>query len=148
MIKASTINTNEVTGEQIGRCHKCFEGSTAFYMVENERGDIDPETFEIIEYKVTHSIKNGFACTCWAGRDGFAHCGTKSQGICKHVVWSVAAAKEEREAIKLIESELAAEKEVTAAAEKAKSERIENNVPAWMLTGPVASHMSKAPRER
>jgi hypothetical protein len=145
MIKASTINTNEVTGEQIGRCHKCFEGSTAFYMVENERGDIDPETFEVIEYKVTWTREKGFACTCKAGEVAFSQC---KDGICKHVRWSVACEKEVREALASIDAEIAAEKAAAAAAEKAKSERIENNVPAWMLTGPVASHMSKAPRER
>jgi hypothetical protein len=119
MIKASTINTNEVTGEQIGKCRKWTDNSrTSFYLVENSRGDLDPETFEVIEYKVTHDEK-GFHCTCKAGQMGFAHC---KLGVCAHVVWSVACEKELREAMKLIEAEIAAEKAIALAAQQEKEE--------------------------
>lgn len=97
MIKASQINTSAVSGLEIGRCHKIFEGSTPVWMVESES---DPDT----EYKVKHSKEHGFSCTCKAGLDGFAHC---SQGVCKHVRWSVAAEAELRAAFKELEAAIA-----------------------------------------
>lgn len=105
MVKASQINTTNVTSEQIGRCYKVFgPDNKAFYQVESES---DPLT----EYKVTWDREYGFRCTCDAGQDGFAHC---KLGVCKHVVWSVAASREEREAIRAINAAIAAQAEKKA----------------------------------
>ena len=93
MIHPNEVVTTAVTGEEIGRCYKAFEivngKATAFYMVESSD---DP----LVEYKVKWDKFHGFTCTCKAGEYGFAHC---KDGICKHVKWSVACAREEREAI-------------------------------------------------
>jgi hypothetical protein len=100
MIKASSINTSNVTDLQIGMCHKIFVGHVAWYKVQSES---DP----LKEYTVTHTKEKGFTCTCPAGNVGFSKC---KDGICKHVKWSVAASREERAAIKEMELAIAVEK--------------------------------------
>lgn len=89
MIKASTISTETVTGEQIGKCHKVYEGSTPVWLVESESD-------ETVEYRVKHSTEHGFTCTCKAGQEAFSKC---RAGYCKHVLWALAASREEREAV-------------------------------------------------
>ena len=72
MKKASQISTENATGEQIGKCRKWTDDSrTSFWLVENESGKLDPETFEIIEYRVDWVVGKGFTCTCGAGKVGF-----------------------------------------------------------------------------
>lgn len=95
MTVSTTIDTTTVTSEQIGKAHKCFEGSKPFYKVENSDGKLDQDGL-LIEYKVTFSLELGYQCTCEAGKHGFAHC----KNYCWHVRASVAAAKEEREAMR------------------------------------------------
>lgn len=92
----SKVNLNGVTSEQIGRCYLVINpDGERVYKVENERGELN-EQGEIKEYTV--SYKNGcFFCTCDAGKEGFAHC--HKYGVCKHVIWSLAAAREERTAL-------------------------------------------------
>ncbi len=90
MITAAAINTTNVTSEQIGRCHKVFSGSIPFYMVESES---DSQ----VEYKVTWDRAHGFRCTCKSGQAGFSNC---RHPYCKHVKWSVAAAREEKQAMR------------------------------------------------
>lgn len=80
---ASQISTSSVTPEQIGKCHKVFSGSTAFYMVESAS---DPDR----EYKVSWTRERGFQCQCKAAEYGI---------ICWHIRASIAAAREEREAV-------------------------------------------------
>jgi hypothetical protein len=88
MKKASEITISNVTDEQIGRCHKCFDDNNkAFYVVESERDSLT-------EYRVRWSKERGFTCSCKAGEVGFSNC---RDGVCKHVKWSLAAAKEERD---------------------------------------------------
>ncbi len=118
MLKASQINLTNVTGEMIGHCSKWTEGGKSFWLVENEAMKLDPETFEVIEYKVTHDEK-GFHCTCWAGLDGWAHC---KNGYCKHLAWALAAEKELREAMNLIAQELEVEKALLLVAQEEKEE--------------------------
>lgn len=91
MIKPSAINIASVTPEQIGMCHKVLHRDGNFYQVQSES---DPDT----EYTVRYSKERGFSCSCRAGQEGFKNCTTAaSQGVCKHVRWSLACAKEERD---------------------------------------------------
>lgn len=94
---ASTIDTSTVTDEQIGMCHKVYEGSTPVWMVQSESD-------ELKEYKVKHSKKHGFTCTCKAGQNAFSNC---KLGYCKHVAWALAASKEERAAIAELQTAIA-----------------------------------------
>lgn len=127
MIKASEIDITTVTSAQIGHCHKVFDASgQAFYQVESEQDNL-------VEYTVRFSIERGFTCSCPAGAEGFAHCTT----VCKHVRWSLAAAKEERDAMR----------EQIALNAMPATPSIEASVPAWMLTHPVRRDMRHAPRE-
>jgi hypothetical protein len=89
MVKASEINITDVTAEQIGRCHKVYQGSEPVWMVESESD-------ALTEYKVRYSVEHGFTCTCRAGQVGFSNC---KEGICKHVKWALAASAEERAAV-------------------------------------------------
>lgn len=92
----STIDTTTVTSEQIGKAHKVYgPDNKPFYMVENSEGELDQEGL-LIEYKVTYSPEYGYQCRCKAGQEGFVHC----QNYCWHVRAAVAAAKEEREAMR------------------------------------------------
>jgi hypothetical protein len=80
---ASHISTSSVTDAQIGACHKVFSGATAFYMVESAS---DPDR----EYKVSWTREHGFQCQCKAAEYG---------NLCWHIRASIAAAREEREAV-------------------------------------------------
>jgi hypothetical protein len=96
--KLATImnHLNDVTPEMIGRAHKCFEGSKAFYMLENLEGKLDDEG-QILEYKVWYE-GGYFFCQCPAGVEGFAHV-THHSGVCVHCRIAVAAAAEEKSAL-------------------------------------------------
>lgn len=76
-----------VTEEQIDRCTRIYDlnvtPAVPFYLVRSESDDLT-------EYKVTYCKEYGFQCTCAAGQEGFCHC--YKNGVCKHVVWSIAAA--------------------------------------------------------
>lgn len=87
----SKINLNSVTSEQIGRCHLIIDGQTGerFYKVESESD-------ATVEYEVRYSREKGFSCQCKSGQVGFSNA---RLGVCKHVVWSLAAAAEERQAL-------------------------------------------------
>jgi hypothetical protein len=103
-------HVTDVTSERIGRCHKVFEGSKHFYKVENERGDVDPASGEVIEYTVKCTAEHGFTCTCKSGENGFSNVRHPS-GVCKHVRWSVACELEERAALAEIQGEQADQEE-------------------------------------
>lgn len=101
MTVKATATAPVVTEEQIARCHRTVDENThtVFYMVENEGGKVDHEG-RIIEYKVQAVRIKGrwyFTCTCKSGQHGFTNC---KAGVCKHVVWSKAAAQEYKELIK------------------------------------------------
>ncbi len=76
-----------VTDEQIDRCHRIYDlnKNEVFYQVESESDSL-------VEYEVRYNKERGYTCTCPAGQEGFCHC--YKNGVCKHVVWSVAAARE------------------------------------------------------
>jgi len=94
MIKASEINTTGVTPEQIGKAHKVLAATGNYYLVENSKGEIDPSTGYIKEYKVSWAGKaRGFSCTCEAGKSGFKN------GLCWHLKASVACENEVKQAI-------------------------------------------------
>jgi hypothetical protein len=121
-----------VTSEQIGRCHKVLASTGNFYLVESEADSR-------VEYKVAWTKQHGFTCQCKAGQVGFVHC---RNGYCKHVLWSVACEAELQAAMKELEA-------ASVASQPAPSvPSIEQSVPAWMLTRPVASHMRYAPCEK
>lgn len=97
IIRTEDIDTSDVTGEQIGQCHKCFSKEDGeYYMVANSRGLRD-RNGQIVEYKVTYDIHEGFACTCKSGNFNFANC--RHFGVCQHVRWSVACEREIRQAM-------------------------------------------------
>ena len=100
LITASMLDLTTVTPELIGRAHKCFDAAgKPFYMVESSRDLFDGDGNRV-EYKVTWSKEKGFQCTCESGQEGFRGCGMKK--VCDHVLAAVAAAKEEREAMKAL----------------------------------------------
>lgn len=104
VLTASNIDVSQISDQQIGACHKVFEGSTAFYMVESATSDQ--------EYSVRFLCKaKGFSCTCKAGQNG---------RLCWHVKASIAAAREERTALQAIEE---AERIATQARIEAANER-------------------------
>lgn len=125
------VSLDTVTSEQIGRCHAVIgsDGKT-FYQVASESD-------ATVEYQVRYSKEFGFTCTCRSGQTGFSNA---KLGVCKHVVWSLACAAEVRTALAEMTSKAEAKKE---------EEPIEKrwNLPAWMLTAPVAPHMKYSPRE-
>lgn len=87
----TTFNNNQVTFEQINKCHRIIEDATGnpFYMVESEHDSLT-------EYKVEyHEDTRKFTCTCPCGLQGFASVRNAS-GYCKHVRWAVAAAVEDK----------------------------------------------------
>jgi hypothetical protein len=94
LITATAIiaHVANVTSEEIGRCHKVLAGGKSFYMVESEKDCT-------VEYKVQYSREHGFTCTCPSGEYGFANVKHPAK-VCKHVRWSVAAAQEERAALR------------------------------------------------
>lgn len=80
----TSIDTSSVTSEQIDRCARIIgPDSNVFYLVLSESDD---ETEYAVRYTDHH-----FTCTCKAGQYGFVGC---RKGVCKHVIWAVAAAKE------------------------------------------------------
>lgn len=95
IVTIDKIDTSKVTPSQIGKCYKVIgSDGRAFYQVESES--------EPVEYKVTWDRAKGFQCTCEAGKQGFRYC--YKQGVCKHVVWAVAAKREELQAVAEIEA--------------------------------------------
>lgn len=101
------VNLNTVTSEQIGRCHLVIsQTGEKFYQVESES---DSQ----VEYTVRYSKEFGFTCTCKSGQEAFVHC---KLGVCKHVVWALAAKAEERQAL--------AEMEKAELARKASEEHV------------------------
>lgn len=83
----------EVTGEQIGACTKIYDYQLRanVYMVQSES---DPDR----EYRVTWDKECGYRCTCPSGQIAFTNVSHPS-GVCKHVRWSVACAREEAAAM-------------------------------------------------
>ncbi|GHO51515.1 hypothetical protein [Ktedonospora formicarum] len=121
VMTASRIDTSKVTDEQIGRAYKCFESNgTPFYMVESSRDLFDGEG-KRVEYKVTWSKQFGFQCTCEAGKYGFKNC---QKGVCQHVIISVAAAREERAAMKELNAKPVQREDVRKAAIKARAKAL------------------------
>lgn len=98
MIKASSIDTTTVTPEQIGACYKVFVASIPFYKVQSES---DP----FKQYTVSWSREHGFSCTCKSGQVAFSN---TRDGYCKHVRWSVAASREERQALAELQAAICA----------------------------------------
>lgn len=152
MVKASTVleyvkaHLDEISAQEIGRCHKVFGPQGSFYLVENEAGDFD-DNGQIIEYPVTYSKEYGFQCLCKSGLHGFANVKHPS-GVCKHVRWSIAASIEEAEASAVIQRKAEEERRIAEEeARKAVPIEVKWNIPAWMLSAPVAPHMRKAPKE-
>ena len=90
---AVTKHTTSVTSEQVGRCSKVYgSDNKPFYLVLSETDDLT-------EYKVTYTHTHGFSCTCPSGAYGFANV-KHASGVCKHVRYAVAAAQEEKAALK------------------------------------------------
>lgn len=123
ILRPSQISTNDITSEQIGKCYKCFDCQTKenFYRVENEAGNFDDQG-KPIEYTVRYSHSKGFTCTCKAGQNG---------RLCKHVRWSLAAAKEERQAMAEI-----AQAQAQEAVKPVQTIEQKWNIPAWMMKAP------------
>lgn len=148
-------NIQDVTSEQIGRCHKVWDHQTHedFYLVENESGDFN-EDGELIEYKVQYTSQYGFTCTCKAGQVGFSRITSHPSGVCKHVRWSVACWLEEEVAMQeLNEREKAAKEKGTLQHPqefpivRAASTDIEARMPAIIWNAKPAPHMRYAPKE-
>jgi hypothetical protein len=131
-----------VTAEEIGRCHKVYDHRLGknVYLVENSHNATD-EQGKLIEYKVTYDKKHGFRCNCLCGQYGFANC----PNYCWHVRASVATALEEVNAFAGIAREVE-ERKVQPV--EAKPIEVKWNIPAWMLNAPVAPHMKHATKER
>ena len=130
-------NLQDVTSEQIGRCHRVIDMQTGedFYMVESES---DPTE----EYQVRYSTDHGFTCTCKSGQYGFANVGHPS-GTCKHCRWSVAAWLEEEAA----KAEMC--EKLQHPLEHLAIRSVEASLPEWLKlkNARPASHMKRAPRE-
>ncbi len=92
MTTTTTFNNNQVTFQQLNKCHRIIDDATgkAFYLVESEHDNL-------VEYKVTYS-NHKFSCTCPCGQQGFASVRNAS-GYCKHVRWAVAAAAEDKKEV-------------------------------------------------
>jgi hypothetical protein len=102
LITATMLDLNRVAPEMIGRAHKCFDGQgKPYYMVESSEFDGDEMR---VEYSVTWDREKGFACTCQSGQEAFRSCGAKK--VCDHVLISLAAAKEEKEALKALNEKI------------------------------------------
>jgi hypothetical protein len=100
ILQAKDIDISSVTDTQIGACHKVIHQGGNYYLVENSRGEIDPETGYIKEYKVSWAGKTrGFQCQCEAAYHG---------KLCWHIRASVAAAAEERAAIAELQAAICA----------------------------------------
>lgn len=96
LITASMLDLSRVTPEMIGRARKDFdENGKSFYKVQSSEYDTNG-----VEYDVTWTREKGFQCQCKSGQEGFLNCGRKK--VCDHVLIALAAAKEEKEAIKAL----------------------------------------------
>jgi hypothetical protein len=126
-VTTTTASKKIVSAEDLNRCNRvedCATG-TIFYQISSR-------TTPGVEYKVEAIFKNGawhVVCNCAAGNEARA---------CWHKAAAAAHAAEYKALIK-----------AAAQAQAKKDERkpIANTVPRWMLEGPVAHHMSKAPKE-
>lgn len=131
----TTTANKIVTAEQIARCERIEDLTQghAFYIVRSA-------TDELKEYKVEAILKNGhyhITCTCPAGLHGRP---------CWHKRAAAAAAEEFKADLKTqaqAQAKIDEKKAIVATPVK----RIEDSVPRWMLTAPVAPHMKHAPRE-
>lgn len=84
----TSTTSNIITPAQVARCHRSLDANgLAYYEVQSERDD---NTL----YEVRYSKEHGFTCTCPAGANGFANC--TQRGTCKHVRWSLEAARHYR----------------------------------------------------
>jgi hypothetical protein len=111
---ASSIDTSKISGDQLGACHKVFEGSTPVYKVANSEGRID-DNGDIIEYSVRFLGKEkGFSCTCKAGQNA---------KLCWHIKASIACEAEVRNAIAELEAAIAVQKAMSDAATIASAEK-------------------------
>jgi hypothetical protein len=115
MIKASEIDTTNVTPEQIGMVWKYFVGSLPFYKCYSES---DP----FKQYIISWSREHGFSCTCKAGLNGFANC---KDGCCKHVKWALACERETRAAIAELEAAITVEKNAAPVVDQVTRARIQ-----------------------
>lgn len=115
MTTVASINTSNVTPEQIGACTKVFDANgKPFYKVVNSQELTDAEG-HLIEYSVKAILKGDkyyLTCDCKAGNEG---------RLCWHKRASVAAAAEEKAAL-AEQCRLADEQKVKAAAEQAQRE--------------------------
>jgi hypothetical protein len=111
---AATINTSNVTGDQLGACHKIISSTGNFYKVANSEGRID-DNGDIIEYSVRFLGKEkGFSCTCKAGQNA---------KLCWHIKASIACEAEVRNAIAELEAAIAVQKAMSDAATIASAEK-------------------------
>jgi hypothetical protein len=128
-----------VSAEDLNRCNRVEDCSTGtiFYMIESR-------TTPGVEHKVEAIFKNGawhVVCSCPAGNPPVNAYGVPlyAPKDCWHKQAAAAHAAEYKAAIKAA---------AQARAKKDERKPIANTVPAWMLTGPVAHHMSKSPKAR
>ena len=125
----STKATKIVTAEQLNKCNRIEDVATGtiFYMIESQ-------TTPSQEYKVEALQRHGkyhVTCTCPAG-------------LCGRDCWHKAAAAAHAAEYKaFVLAAARAQAQIDAQKPLAK----EVNPAAWMLKGPVASHMKKAPKE-
>jgi hypothetical protein len=130
--KASKI----VTAEQLNKCNRVEDVATGsiFYMIESQ-------TTPSQEYKVEAIQRHGHyyvTCTCPAGLNG---------RDCWHKAAAAAHAAEYKEMVKAAaraQAQKDAQKPLVAVA---PIRDIESTLPAFLLTGRVASHMKNAPKE-
>lgn len=133
----TTTANKIVTAEQVARCERIQDLTQghAFYIVRSQ-------TDERKEYKVEAILKNGryhVTCTCPAGLTGCP---------CWHKRAAAAAAEEFKATLKAkAQAQAKIDEKKPIVAIPAKKERIEDSVPRWMLTAPVAPHMKHSPRE-
>lgn len=134
----TATKTTIVTAEQLSACERIedLNQGHAFYIVRSA-------TDGLKEYKVEAILRNGHyhvTCTCPAGL-----CGRP----CWHKRAAAAAAEEFKATLKAkAQAQAKIDEKKPIVAIPAKKERIEDSVPRWMLTAPVASHMKYAPHER
>jgi hypothetical protein len=143
-------NLQDVTSEQINRCHKVIDMQTGedFYQVESESDDL-------VEYEVRYSEAHGFTCTCAAGKVGFSRITRHASGCCKHCRWAVACwledeAMEEqyREAEEAVANKVAKQPTVILPTVRPLNvSSIEASMPKWIMDARPEPHMRKSPRE-
>jgi hypothetical protein len=143
-------NIDDVTSEQINRCHKVIDMQTGedFYQVESESDDL-------VEYEVRYSEAHGFTCTCAAGKVGFSRITRHPSGCCKHCRWAVACwledeAMEEqyREAEEAVANKVAKQPTVILPIVRPLNvSSIEASMPKWIMDARPSKGMDKAPRE-